>query len=258
MNLPYTQEGASNSRGRPGRPSRATRGTAGRIARWHPTLGDPCIPPWTRKMGFYPIRTRDPALRTIGYTHGYLFDGARPPPSLPPNRRDRFVDRVLECTVRAIDTTYPGASDTSPFEGLVVELVLQRTAVGQVTGIYPGLVERYPTPTAIVDIVETELGAEIRPPGSSKRVEYSARARERIIEEYEVESRRIRQTCSSYTASESPRPTRARIRAWERHSRPRIRTSSVSLSGFRIGDSWRTEQGGYSKSSGTARTRGIE
>lgn len=96
-----------------------------------------------------------------------------------PDQEDRFVNQVLKWYGSNGRHDLPWrASDTSPSEVLVAELVLQRTSVEQVMSIYPELIERYQTPDAIIDTAETDLAEEIRPLRLSKRVDYFAGVRE--------------------------------------------------------------------------------
>lgn len=75
--------------------------------------------------------------------------------------------------------------DTSAFEVLVAEFMLQRTSVEQVLQVYPEFVERYPAPDAVTEADEGDLMKEVRPLGLTKRVEYLKRTSERLVEEYD-------------------------------------------------------------------------
>lgn len=104
---------------------------------------------------------------------------------MSPDQEDQFVNRVLEWYDSNGRHDLPWrASEASPFEVLVAELMLQQTSVGQVRNVYPEFVERYQTPDAVVDSAETDLAEDIRALGLSKRVAYLMRVCERLTGEY--------------------------------------------------------------------------
>lgn len=105
---------------------------------------------------------------------------------MSPDQEDRFVNRILEWYDSNGRHDLPWrASDASPFEVLVAELMLQRTSVEQVMNVYPEFVERYQTPDAVVDTAEADLAEDIQALGLSKRVEYFVRVCDRLIGEYD-------------------------------------------------------------------------
>ena len=83
---------------------------------------------------------------------------------MPPDRDNRFVDRILEWYDSSGRHEFPWrASDASPFEVLVAELMLQQTSVEHVMNVYPEFVQRYWTPDAVVDTAATKLAEDIQP-----------------------------------------------------------------------------------------------
>ena len=121
----------------------------------------------------------------------------------------------------------------------MAELMLQQTSVERVVDVYPEFVDRYHSPSAVIDIAESDLAEEIHPLGLRKRAEYFARVCERIVEEHDgrvpsdlsdlLEVTRRREVHGSF---------RARARSRGRHAGRGYERRAGSLPGFRIGDPW--------------------
>lgn len=73
------------------------------------------------------------------------------------------------------------AADRTPFEVLVAEILLQQTTVAAVTGRYPAIVARYPTPAAAAAAPVEDLTAAVAPLGLEKRGEYVQRSAAGIL-----------------------------------------------------------------------------
>lgn len=102
------------------------------------------------------------------------------------NRSVVFADNLLDWYEENGRHGLPWrAEDTTPFEMLIAEFMLQQTSAGQVLNVYGDFVQKYPTPESILDTSQEELADAIASLGLRKRARYFRETSEQLVESYE-------------------------------------------------------------------------
>lgn len=101
------------------------------------------------------------------------------------NRGTVFVDRLLAWYEENGRHGLPWrADDTTPFNVLVAEFMLQQTSAAQVLNVYEEFIERYPTPESILETPQERLAEDIESLGLKKRTRYLYESSEQLVEDH--------------------------------------------------------------------------